>query len=89
VDSVFLSFWAHVHNAGNKGTIELYNITDSVPIAGSLIEVHANNQPMLYQSTNITKNFPRKEITLGLRLKGENDGQLIELIKPCLFLYRK
>ena len=89
VDSVFLSVWAYVPKAGNKGTIELYNITDSVPIPGSLIEVNASPEPILYQSSNIQKNLPHKEITLGLRLNGEMSGQLVEFNKSSLYLYRK
>lgn len=89
VDSVFLSVWAHVPKEGNKGTIELYNITDSVPIPGSLIEVTTNSAATLYQSSDIKNNFPHKEITLGLRLKSEMNGEPVEFSRSTLFIYKK
>ena len=89
VDSVFLSVWAVVPKVGNKGTIELYNITDNTPITGSLIEVSANSTATLYQSANIKNNFPHKEITLGLRLTGVMNGELVEFHKTSLFIYKK
>src|SRR5262245_34273004 len=48
VDSVFYTFYSSVQN-GNNGTVELYNFTDSIPIAGSLINVVSNEAGASYQ----------------------------------------
>src|SRR5688572_16310318 len=76
VDSVFYTFYSSVQN-GNNGTVELYNFTDSIPIAGSLINVVSNEAGGFYQSGNLIAAFPHKEITLGLRLKGSVQGSYL------------
>jgi hypothetical protein len=88
VDSAIYTFYSSVQN-GNNGTVELYNFTDSIPIAGSLINVVSNEAGGFYQSTNLTAAFPHKEITLGLRLKGSVQGSYLNAVSGYLYLYRK
>jgi hypothetical protein len=88
VDSVFYTFYSTVQN-GNNGTVELYNFTDSIPIAGSLINVVSNEAGSFYQSGNLIAAFPHKEITLGLRLKGSVQGSYLNAVSGYLYLYRK
>jgi hypothetical protein len=89
VDSIIYTVWSSVPNAGNKCSIEIFNITDNVPIAGSLIEVTSNTGSVLYQSANIVDGFPKKEITLGIRIKGNNAGEVVNATGGYLYLYRK
>ena len=88
LDSVFYSFYSFVQN-GNRGTVELYNFTDNVPIAGSLINVVSNEAGGFYQSGNLTVAFPHKEINLGLRLKGSVQGSYLNAVYGYLYLYRE
>ena len=88
VDSVFYTFYSSVQN-GNNGTVELYNFTDSIPIAGSLINVVSNEAGAFYQSGNLIASFPHKEITLGLRLKGTVQESYLNAVSGYLYLYRK
>ena len=78
--------WSSVPDSGNKCTIEMVNITDNIPISGSLIEVTSNSESVLYQSGNVIDGFPKKEITVGLRIKGHNDGQVVNATSGYLFL---
>ena len=87
VDSVFYTFYSSVQN-GNSGTIELYDFTDSVPIAGSLVNVVSGAAVSFYQSANLRAAFPHKEITLGLRLKGTAQASYLNAVSGYLYLYR-
>lgn len=89
VDSAIYTVWSSVTGSNNKCTIELYNFTDNVPISSSLIEATSNTAPVLYQSSDIRAGFPHKEITLGLRIKGDVNGQAVNATSGYLYLYRK
>jgi len=88
IDSVIYTIWSEVPNPGNKCTIELINITDDTVISGSLIEVMANAEMTQYQSGNLVSAFPKKEITIGIRLKGQNPDQFANAVGGYLYLYR-
>jgi hypothetical protein len=88
VDSVIYTIWSRVPDSGNKCYIELFNVTDNIAISGSLIEATSNAAPTLYQSSNLASAFPKKEITIGLRIKGENPEQTTNATFGYLYLYR-
>ncbi len=88
VDSVIYGFYSYLEK-DNNGTIELYNFTDSIPIAGSLINVVSNENKGYYQSGNLKDAFPHKEITLGLRLKGSVTGNYLNAVSGYFYLYRE
>ena len=88
VDSVFYGFYSFQEN-DNNGTVELYNFTDSIPIAGSLINVVSNENNGYYQSGNLKDAFPHKEITLGLRLKGSAQVNYLNAVSGYFYLYRE
>jgi hypothetical protein len=77
---------------GNLSIVELYNVTDGVPIAGSLLStnVPSSNRVFLF-SENIFDNLPNKEITIGVKSKSSVDGQYASnsLIGLYLFIYKK
>jgi hypothetical protein len=89
VDSVIYTIWSSVSGAGNKCSIELFNITDNIPLPGTLIEAPTNSAPVLYQSPNIKNSFPHKEIEIGLKIKGDISGQTVNAVTGFLYLYRK
>lgn len=88
VDSIFYVINSSVQN-GNSGTIELFNFTDGIPIAGSLINVVSNQAGAFYHSGNIAGAFPHKEITLGLRVKSFVPDSHLDAVSGYLYLYRK
>ncbi|WP_026970238.1 DUF7151 family protein [Algoriphagus terrigena] len=89
IDSVIYTIWTDVPHADNTNSIELFNITDNIEIAGSKITATSNSTRTLYQSSNIIDGFPHKEITLGLKFKGANPGQFVSATGGYLYLYRK
>jgi len=89
IDSVIYTIWTRVPDPGNSNSIELFNITDNIGIAGSQITATSNSIPTLYQSSNIIDGFPHKEITLGLKIKGTTPGQVVNASGGYLYLYRK
>jgi hypothetical protein len=88
VDSVFYVINSAAQN-GNTGTIELWNFTDNLPIAGSLINVVSNEAGIFYHSGNIAAAIPHKEITVGIRVKSAVQGSYLNAVFGYLYLYRK
>jgi hypothetical protein len=69
---------------------KLFNVTDNVPISGSLLETNSTNDITSYIfSTDIKSNFPSKEITLGLRIRSETEGNMVSVFRANLFIYKK
>lgn len=57
----------------NRVYVQLYNITDSVEIAGS--ELYADTQYFKWvESVDILKNLPDKPVLLAVRIRSEKDG---------------
>jgi hypothetical protein len=90
VDSVIYTVNAAITGQDNKGYIELYNLTDNKSIDGSLITATDNQTDnyVLYQSGNLLKGLPHKEITIGIRIKGEVSKD-VRIYQCYLYLYRK
>lgn len=89
VDSVVFVSDPYVSNTSNFALVELYNITDDVVIANSLIR--ANNlfdDKVQIKTDNIFSELPTKEITLGIRLSSEINGEFSASGIPYIFLYR-
>ena len=60
----------------NYALLELYNITDNAVIANTLIRTNnlfATKQ--ILQTNDIINEFPQREITLGIKLSSEINGQ--------------
>jgi hypothetical protein len=90
VDSIILVTNAYVGDASNTSIVELYNITDNVPITNSTITT--NN---LYSATgflqtgNLYGALPDKEITVGISLRSGTAGKFAATGDPYLILYRR
>jgi hypothetical protein len=91
VDSIILVANPYVADVSNSAILELYNITDSVPVNNSIIttsNLHGTSPPFL-QSANVYNSLPDKEITLGIRFRSGNQGKFAASGHPYLILYRK
>jgi hypothetical protein len=90
VDSIIFAskMWSRVAN--NKCYVELFNVTDNAPIAGTLLETSSTNDLDNYLfSMDVKSNFPSKEITLGLRIRSEKEGDMVSVFRANLFIYKK
>ncbi|MBS1911214.1 MAG: hypothetical protein JST22_04450 [Bacteroidetes bacterium] len=67
---------------------QLYNLTDSVAIAGSEISTFST-RPVVVQSGNIFAALPDHEITLGYRMRSEGANVYVQLDGALLFMYRR
>jgi len=93
VDSIILVANPYVADATNTAIIELYNMTDNIPISSSTITssnlyVGTNIRPYL-QSGNLFNSLPDKEISLGISLKSGTAGKFAAAGNCFLILYRK
>lgn len=75
----------------NPGAIlELYNITDNLPIAnGKLISSKSFANRGFQQTNNLYNFLPDKEVTLGIRLSSKTQGAFAGVYTSYLVLYRK
>ena len=93
VDSIILVANPYIGDATNTAIVELYNITDNVPITNSIIissNLPGNTtiRPFLL-SSNVYNSLPDKEITLGISLKSGSQGKFAASGTCYLILYRK
>lgn len=89
VGSIFFESDPYISNNSNYALLELYNITDNVVISNTLIRT--NNTFDLKESLitdNIINNLPENEITLGIRLSSEIDGEFSASGIPYLVIKR-
>lgn len=76
VGSIYFESDPYVASSINYALLELYNITDNVVIANTLIRT--NNlvaTKEILQTNDIINEFPQREITLGVKLSSEINGQ--------------
>ena len=89
VDSITLIGNPYVGQATNTAKVELYNLTDGEVIANSLISSNSlYNDRIYHESGNLYNNLPDKEIHLGIRLQGTENGQFAASGSCFLVLYR-
>lgn len=104
VDSIILVANPTVEDKGSPGTfclMDVYNLTDDVPIANSLISSNRpqdslNNSTKFYgantylQSGNFYSSLPNKEINLGIRIRTSTKGVTAHGASKCfIILYRR
>ena len=95
VDSIiFMANPSVIGDTSNYSIVTLYDLTDSVLIAGSTVSnnVH-DNQSTYVQSGNIYNALPDKEITLAATIRSKRDvsgtGNVAQVTNGYLILYRK
>lgn len=91
VDSIVLVGRPYIWpGATNTAIVELYNITDGMPIASS--KITSDNEytnASFVSSSNCYSSLPDHEITLGIRVYSANNGLYIATGPLYLYLYRK
>jgi transcription elongation factor Elf1 len=89
VDSVVFSANPYVGDAINNALVELYNMTDDIVIANSLISTNQLFADRVFLYTgNLFGDLPETEIRLGVRFSSQTNGQFAASGTPYLFLYR-
>ncbi len=74
-------------NGANNCFVELYDLTNDVPISQSTVQT--NSTTVVWVDTiNIFSQFPDEEITLGVRIRSEINGIQVRCRRVALFLYR-
>jgi len=89
VKSIIFSPSMHTSDKNVSCIIELYNVTDSVPIAGSRV---VSNDPSwhFYESPDIKDALPDKEITLSIRVKSQKQGTFVSTgVRNWIFINRE
>ena len=100
VDSIVFSANPYVQDTTNNSIVSLYDITDSVPIAGSTLTSNQYDSPSItypgtkfLQTGNLYNAFPAKQILLGATIKGTKVGHPDPMFALAtygyLYLYRK
>ncbi len=89
VKSIIFTPSMHTSDQNVSCIVELYNVTDSVPIAGS--QVVSNDLSWhFYESQNIKDALPDKEITLSIRIKSQRNGTFVSTgVRNLLFINRE
>jgi hypothetical protein len=88
VDSITFVPSMYTSSSSNKVYVELFNLTDNVPIGNTLLTSNTNEW-IFKESGNIYDLLPDKEITLAIRLKSENpDYYVYTGIRSYLFIYK-
>ena len=88
VDSVIFVGCLKSGNPNTNCMLDLFNLTDSVFITGSLIQ--SNNTDYKWVSSgNIFNELPDKEINLVVRIRSQTAGILVQASTAYIFLYRR
>jgi len=92
VDSIVFGANMGTSSSSSNCIVELYDVTDSVVIAGGTLITNASgffgDWPWIY-SNNLLNSLPDKEISLGFRIRSSQQGVGAQVNTPILFLYRK
>lgn len=89
VKSIIFTPSMHTSDPNVSCIVDLYNVTDSVPIAGS--QVVSNDQSWhFYESKDIKDALPDKEITLSIRVRSQRMGTFVSTgVRNFIFINRE
>lgn len=88
VDSIIFVPSLNTIDPYTKCIVELYNITDQVPIQNSLVESYSQGWNFSY-SKNIYDYLPDKKIDLGMRIRSEKEGNFVSTgMVSYLYIYK-
>ena len=90
VDSIIFVANPYVLNASNFAFVELYNSTDDEVITNSLLTSNnLGNDAELINTSNLINEFPKKEISIGIKLRSSLEGEFSASgTSSHLFLFR-
>ena len=89
VDSIiFICSFGNDGSSAASAFVNLYNVTDSLPIANSLLQNNTN--PYVWvESGNLLDELPSEEINLAIRIRSETQGIGVGIASAFLLLYRE
>ncbi len=77
LNSIVFSSNPYSADINSKSIVELYNISDNMPINNTAIKSSQAEHEINYLETdNVYNDFPNKEIDLGIRIRSEKGGVL-------------
>ncbi|OQP65882.1 hypothetical protein A3860_14920 [Niastella vici] len=89
VKSIIFSPSMHTSDQNVSCIVDLYNVTDSVPIAGSQV-VSNDISWHFYESQDIKDALPDKEITLSIRVRSQKMGTFVSTgVRNFIFINRE
>jgi hypothetical protein len=88
VDSIILVARVQIDSQNHYCNVDLYDLTDSMPIQNSLIQSN-NTASTIAESKNIYRTLPDKEISLCTRIWSSKVNANARITQAWLFLYRK
>ena len=89
VDSIIFTSILRSTDTNSYIIIELFNLTDNIPIAMSRLSSNKPYPGVLVESPNLYSGFPKKEISIAPRLKCTKQNASTFVANPKLYLYRK
>jgi len=87
IDSVVFKASLRSEQQNVRCFVELFNITEGVPIAGSTLTSKIRYQLHSVRSENVKFNLPAKDMVLGVRVRSERNSNYIEARNFLLLLY--
>jgi hypothetical protein len=91
-DSIVFVAAPYTNGEGNTATVELYDLTDNQVITKSILSSNQPYENSVFQlSQNIYASLPDKEISLGIKLSDDVNGQIAAsgLYNTMIFVYKK
>jgi hypothetical protein len=89
VDSITFVCNSYVTSSGTTATIQLYNLTDNLPINNSTITTGQLYPPSFLETGNLYNSLPNSTVRIGISLKSSKSGVDVESYLCFLYLYRK
>jgi len=90
VDSIIFVANPYVADITNTSIVELFNVTDNVPINnGKITTSRLYDAQAFLQTGNVYNQLPDKEITLGIRFSSGTSGKFAATGSCFLILYRR
>ncbi|CAM1373209.1 conserved exported hypothetical protein [Tenacibaculum litopenaei] len=82
--------WAYSEKSSNTCYVELVNMTDDKVIAKSTLKTNSTRYPgTLLISPELIAELPEKEITLGLRMRTQNNGTTVYMGRKAELIIKR
>lgn len=88
-DSIVFGSYLSTSDAEVSCIVELYDITNSKVIANTSLTSRSTEWEWQTTSVNFIGDLPVGAITLGLRMKSQNEGIYVNYFLPMITIYRK
>jgi hypothetical protein len=74
----------------NTASVELFNVTDNVPVQNSEVQVTASGstKTLFVESGDLSASLPAKEVQLVIRIKTSDSNHTASAASPYVFIYK-